>query len=66
MKKFTNALIYRQHDKASEILVDKGIIKQIGPNLPKADEEIDLQGRLVVPPCYDGEAVKREKWPWLI
>ncbi|MDR4503806.1 MAG: cytosine deaminase [Candidatus Scalindua sp.] len=53
MKKFTNALIYRQHDEVSEILVDKGVIKQIGKNLPKADEEIDLGGRLVVPPYVD-------------
>ncbi len=53
MKKFTNAEIYRQQDGASEILVDKGVIKQIGKNLPKADEEIDLQGRLVVPPYVD-------------
>ena len=53
MKKFTNARIYRQHDEASEILVDQGVIKQIGKNLPKADEEIDLQGRLVVPPYVD-------------
>ena len=43
MKKFTNARIYRQHDEASEILVDKGVIKQIGKSLPKADEEIDLR-----------------------
>ena len=53
MKKFTNARIYRQHDDTSQILVDKGVIKQIGKNLPKADEEIDLQGRLVVPPYVD-------------
>ena len=53
MKKFTNARIYRQHDEISEILVDKGVITQIGNNLPKADEEIDLQGRLVVPPYVD-------------
>lgn len=53
MKKFTNALIYRQHAETSEILVDEGVIKQIGKNLPKADEEIDLQGRLVVPPYVD-------------
>jgi cytosine deaminase len=53
MKKFTNARIYRQHDKTSEILVDKGIIKQLGETLPKADEEIDLGGRLVVPPYVD-------------
>jgi len=53
MKKFANASIYRQHDETSEILVDKGVIKQIGRNLPKADEEIDLHGRLVVPPYVD-------------
>ncbi|MEO7072908.1 MAG: amidohydrolase family protein, partial [Rhodanobacter sp.] len=53
MKKFTNARIYRQHDEVSEILVDKGVIKQIGKNLPKSDEEIDLKGRLVVPPYVD-------------
>lgn len=53
MKKFTNARIYRQHAEVSEILVDKGVITQIGQNLPKADEEIDLQGRLVVPPYVD-------------
>ena len=53
MKKFTHALIYGQHEEASEILVDKGVIKQIGKNLPKADEEVDLRGRLVVPPYVD-------------
>jgi cytosine deaminase len=52
-EKFTNARIYRQHDEASEILVDKGVIKQIGKNLPKTDGEIDLQARLVVPPYVD-------------
>jgi cytosine deaminase len=53
MKKFTNARIYRQHDEPSEILVDKGVIQQIGKGLPGADEEIDLKGRLVVPPYVD-------------
>ena len=53
MKKFTNARIYRQHQEPSEILVDKGMIQQIGKNLPQADEEIDLKGRLVVPPYVD-------------
>jgi len=53
MKKFTNARIYRQHDEVSEILVDKGVIKQIGKGLPKADEEIDLRSHLVVPPYVD-------------
>jgi cytosine deaminase len=53
MEKFTNARIYRQHDEVSEILVDRGIIKLVGKGLPKADEEIDLHGRLVVPPYVD-------------
>lgn len=53
MKKFTNARIYRQHDEISEILVDKGMIQQIGSNLADADEVIDLGGRLVVPPYVD-------------
>ncbi len=53
MKKFTNARIYRQHDEVSEILVDKGVIRQIGKHLTEADEEIDLRGRLVVPPYVD-------------
>ncbi|MBB6018699.1 amidohydrolase family protein [Deinococcus radiopugnans] len=53
MKKFTQARIYRQHDEVNEILVDRGVIRQIGPHLPGADEEIDLQGRLVVPPYVD-------------
>ena len=53
MKKFTNARIYRQHDETSEILVDNGVITQIGKNLPAAGEEIDLRGHLVVPPYVD-------------
>ena len=53
MKKFTNARIYRQHDDVSEILVEDGVIKQIGTDVPAADEEIDLRGRLVVPPYVD-------------
>lgn len=52
MKKFINANIYRNKE-ATEILVEKGVITQIGKNLPKADEEIDLKGRLVVPPYVD-------------
>ena len=52
MKKFINANIYRNED-ATEILVEKGVIKQIGKNLPMAEEEIDLKGRLVVPPYVD-------------
>jgi cytosine deaminase len=53
MKKFTRARIYRQHDQTSEIVVDNGVIRQIGQALPPADEEIDLQGHLVVPPYVD-------------
>lgn len=53
MKKFTNARIYRRHDEPQQILVEKGVIKRIGTNLPEADEEIDLKGRLVVPPYVD-------------
>src|SRR5690606_13593689 len=53
MKKITNARIYGQHEETSDILVAKGVITQIGQNLPKAHEEIDLHGRLVVPPYVD-------------
>ncbi len=53
MKKFTNARIYGQHDKTSDILVENGKIKQIGNNLPTADDEIDLKGRLIIPPYVD-------------
>lgn len=52
MKKFINENIYRNED-ATEILVEKGVITQIGKNLPMAEEEIDLKGRLVVPPYVD-------------
>lgn len=51
-KKFFNANIYR-NDTASEIMVDNGRIIQIGTNLPKCVEEIDLQGKLVLPPYVD-------------
>ena len=52
MKKFINATIYR-NDEATEILVEDGVIRAIGRNLPSAPEEIDLKGRLVVPPYVD-------------
>lgn len=53
MKKFFNATIYR-NENASEILVDeKGVIQAVGNNLPAAQENIDLKGRLVVPPYVD-------------
>lgn len=53
MKKFINARIYRQHAELNEILVDQGVIQQIGRQLPQAGKEIDLRGRLVVPPYVD-------------
>lgn len=52
MKKFINATIYKNND-ADEILVDEGIIKDIGKNLGPADEIIDLGGKLVTPPYVD-------------
>lgn len=51
-KKFVNATIYG-NPEAHEILVENGKFKQFGKNLPKADEEIDLKGNLVVPPYVD-------------
>ncbi len=51
-KKFFNATIYRNH-AATEIVVEDGKIIQIGTNLPKCQEEIDLQGKLVMPPYVD-------------
>ncbi|NLJ96220.1 MAG: amidohydrolase family protein [Clostridiales bacterium] len=52
MKKFINAVVYG-HDDASEILVDKGVIKGIGKDLGPADEIIDLGGKLVTAPYVD-------------
>lgn len=52
MKKFINARIYK-HDQASEFLVEDGQFKAIGNDLPDADEVIDLEGRLVLPPYVD-------------
>lgn len=45
-KKFFNAKIYR-NDSATELMVEDGKIIQIGTNLPKFDEEIDLNGKLI-------------------
>ncbi|WP_296205733.1 amidohydrolase family protein [Psychrobacter sp. UBA3962] len=57
MKKFINATVYgdenNRQQQATEILVKDGVIEAIGNNLPSADEEIDLKGRLVVPPYVD-------------
>ncbi|WP_163516661.1 amidohydrolase family protein [Gelidibacter japonicus] len=51
-KKFFNAKIYR-NDVATEMIVEHGKITQIGTNLPKCEEEIDLGGKLVLPPYVD-------------
>src|SRR5690554_5188048 len=51
-KKFFNAKIYR-NDTATEMVVENGKITQIGTNLPKCDEEIDLQGKLIMAPYVD-------------
>ena len=51
-KKFFNAKIYR-NDSATEMIVENGRITHIGTNLPKCDEEIDLKGKLVLPPYVD-------------
>lgn len=52
MKKFINASIYGDPN-SQEILVENGRFKAIGNNLGDADEVIDLQGRLVLPPYVD-------------
>ncbi|MBZ8173148.1 amidohydrolase family protein [Staphylococcus cohnii] len=51
-KKFINAAIYK-YDEASEILVENGKFKAFGKNLGEADEVIDLEGALVLPPYVD-------------
>ncbi|WP_223883422.1 amidohydrolase family protein [Arenibacter lacus] len=51
-KKFFNAKFYR-NDAASEMIVENGKILQIGTNLPQCEEEIDLRGKLVLPPYVD-------------
>lgn len=51
-KKFFNAKIYR-HGTATEIVVEDGKITQVGTNLPTCEEEIDLDGKLVLPPYAD-------------
>jgi cytosine deaminase len=51
-KKFFNAKIYR-NDTATEMMVEDGKITQIGNNLPKCEEEIDLGAKLVLPPYVD-------------
>jgi cytosine deaminase len=51
-KKFFNAKFYR-NDAATEMVVEDGRISQIGTNLAKGEEEIDLNGKLVLPPYVD-------------
>ncbi|SET37730.1 amidohydrolase family protein [Hymenobacter actinosclerus] len=51
-KKFFNAKFYR-HDDATEMVVENGKITHIGTGLPKCEEEIDLGGKLVLPPYVD-------------
>src|SRR5690554_8208472 len=51
-KKFINAKIYR-HDTATEMVVEDGRITQLGIDLPQCEEEIDLDGKLVLPPYVD-------------
>jgi Cytosine deaminase and related metal-dependent hydrolases len=52
MKKFINATIYGDPD-STEILVEDKQFKAVGSNLLDADEVIDLEGKLVLPPYVD-------------
>ena len=52
MKKFINATIYGDSD-STEILVEDYKFKAVGTNLGEADEVIDLEGKLVLPPYVD-------------
>lgn len=52
MKKFINANIY-QNPESQEILIENNQFKAIGNDLGDADEVIDLEGRLVLPPYVD-------------
>lgn len=51
-KKYFNAKFYR-NDAATELIVENGRITQIGTHLPKCEKEIDLGGKLVLPPYVD-------------
>ena len=51
-KKFFNAKIYR-NDSATEMVVEDGKIVQIGKDLPACEEQVDLEGKLVLPPYVD-------------
>ena len=52
MKKFINATIYGDSD-STEILVEDKQFEAVGSNLRDADEVIDLEGKLVLPPYVD-------------
>ncbi|WP_028782365.1 amidohydrolase family protein [Thalassobacillus devorans] len=52
MKKFINATIYGDSE-SQELLIENGQFKAIGNGLGDADEVIDLEGRLVLPPYVD-------------
>ena len=51
-KKFINAVIYN-HEDASEILVEDGVFTDFGKDLGEADQVIDLEGSLIIPPYVD-------------
>ena len=51
-KKFINAVIYN-HEDASEILVEDGVFTDFGKDLGDADQIIDLEGSLIIPPYVD-------------
>ena len=51
-KKFINAVIYG-HEDASEILVEDGVFVDFGKDLGEADQVIDLEGSLIIPPYVD-------------
>lgn len=52
MKKFTNVRLKGQKEPVS-ILTDGGIIKRIAEEIPNECKEVDLGGKLVVPPYVD-------------
>lgn len=52
MKKYINATIYG-NPEAKEILIENDKFKAIGNHLGDAEEVIDLEGRLVLPPYVD-------------
>lgn len=51
-RKYVNAKIYRD-ESATELMVEDGMFTQIGSGLPPCEEEIDLNGKLVLPPYVD-------------